>query len=146
MLSLLFGFSCETASGLFMMLVDFLCLMVVYLMLWGVWLVVDFFCLPLVGVWFCYCCLLREGFWVGVNSVVYSLVTPVWVCRLVFWVGCLIWVWYCFVDCYGCWVGDLVIWNWFGWLLCFCLCFCLYAGCGPCIGCFSCSLVMFAGG
>lgn len=54
-------------------------------------------------------------------------------------------MWYCFVDCYGCWVGDLVIWNWFGWLLCFCLCFCLCAGCGPCIGCFSCSLVMFAG-
>lgn len=65
------------ASGLFMLFVDFLYLMVVYLM-FGCFVVVGFFCLV-----FVVCLVLFVfvvgGFDVSVNSVVYSLVTFVWV-------------------------------------------------------------------
>lgn len=65
------------ASGLFMMFVDFLYLMVVYLM-FGRFVVVDFFCLVFV-VCLVLFVFIVGGFGVSVNSVVYSLVTLVWV-------------------------------------------------------------------
>lgn len=65
------------ASGLFMMFVDFLYLMVVYLM-FGCFVAVDFFCLVFV-VCLVLFVFIVGGFGVSVNSIVYSLVTLVWV-------------------------------------------------------------------